>query len=250
MPDLSVAVWVLVCFYAAMVGLAKTGVPGIALLGGVLLITFAEGWMAPKQAVGFMLPMLIAGDIFALSYYRRHAIWSHLGRLLPWAVAGILIGHQTIGAIDGTQLKRIIGALVILLLAVDWWRNSRGDSIRIPRQWWVAAAVGISAGFATMLANAAGPLIALYLLAMKLDKKEFIGTAAWFFFIVNALKVPFFLHREMITTASLAANLALVPAIAVGAICGIFLLKRIPQARFTIIVKVLTLCSALKLLLF
>lgn len=250
MPDFSVAVWVLVCFYAVMVGLAKTGVPGIGLLGGVLLITFAEGWMEPKESVGFMLPMLIAGDIFALSYYRRHAVWRHLVRLLPWAVVGILIGHQTIDAIDGGQLKRIIGALVLVLLAVDWWRNSRGESIRVPNQWWVAAAVGVSAGFATMLANAAGPLIALYLLALTLKKTEFIGTAAWFFFIINSFKVPFFLDQEMITGASFTANLVLVPAIALGAVCGILLLKRLPQARFVVIVKVLTLCSAVKLLFF
>ena len=249
MPDFGVAVWVLVAFYAVMVGLAKTGVPGIGLLGGVLLITFAEGWMEAKQAVGFMLPMLIAGDIFALSYYRRHAVWRHLVRLLPWAVAGVLLGNQTMGVIGDKDLKHIIGALVVVLLAVDWWRNSRGESIRIPNQWWVAAAVGISAGFATMLANAAGPLIALYLLALTLEKHEFIGTAAWFFFIINTFKVPFFLHQKMITPESFTANLMLIPAIALGAICGIFLLKRLPQARFVIIVKVLTLCSALKLLL-
>ena len=251
MLELSVAVWVLVGFYAVMVGLAKTGVPGIGLLGGVLLITFAEGWMEPKQAVGFMLPLLVAGDIFALSYYRRHVIWRHLLRLLPWAIIGIVIGHQTLGAIDdGAQLKRIVGALVIVLLGVDWWRNSRGESAHVPKQWWVAAGVGIVAGFATMMANAAGPLVVIYLIAMKLKKEEFIGTAAWFFFIINAFKVPFFLHREMITVASLAANLVLVPAIAVGAVCGILLLRRIPQRGFVVIVKVLTLCSATKLLLF
>jgi hypothetical protein len=249
MPEFDVAVWVLVCFYAAMVGLAKTGVPGIGLLGGVLLITLAEGWMVAKEAVGFMLPMLIAGDIFALSYYRRHAVWRHLARLLPWAVAGVLLGNQTMGVIGDRDLKHIIGALVVVLLAVDWWRNSRGESVRIPNQWWVAAVVGVSAGFATMLANAAGPLIALYLLALTLEKREFIGTAAWFFLIINTFKVPFFLHQKMITQESFTANLMLIPAIALGAICGIFLLKRLPQARFVIIVKVLTLCSAVKLLL-
>ena len=91
MPDFTLAIWVLVVFYAITVGIAKTGVPGIGLLGVVALITFSED---AKTAVGFMLPLLVAGDLFALAYYRRHAVWRHVLRLLPWAVAGILIGHQ------------------------------------------------------------------------------------------------------------------------------------------------------------
>ncbi len=249
MPEFEPAIWVLVACYAVIVGVSKTGVPGIGLLGAVALITFGEGWIPVKERVGFMLPLLLAGDIFALMYYRRHAVWRHVIRLLPWAVAGILIGYCAIGFIDDRVMKRTIGGLVVLLLVVDLWRR-RGAAAEVPTQLWLAAAIGLLAGFATMLANAAAPLIIVYFLAMRLEKKEFLGTGAWFFFILNFFKVPFFLHREMITATTLTANAILLPAIAVGAVVGILLLKRIPRKGFTVVVRVLTLAAAVKLLFF
>ncbi|MFH1731847.1 MAG: sulfite exporter TauE/SafE family protein [Planctomycetota bacterium] len=247
MPDFTFVIWVLVVFYAITVGIAKTGVPGIGLLGVVALITFSED---AKTAVGLMLPLLVAGDLFALAYYRRHAVWRHVLRLLPWAVAGILIGHQAIGLIDDHLLRRIIGGLTIALLAADLWRSSGKEKAEVPTQWWFAAVIGVLAGFATMIANAAGPLIIVYFLAMRLEKEQFLGTGAWYFLILNCFKVPFFLHRKMITTGTLAADLVLLPAIAAGALAGVFLLKRIPQTRFVMIVRILTLLAAVKLLAF
>ena len=152
MPDFSLSIWILITFYAVMVGLAKNGVPGIGLLGAVALITFGEGWIPVKERVGFMLPLLLAGDIFALIYYRRHAVWRHVIRLLPWAVAGILIGHYAIGCIDDWVMKRTVGGLVILLLAVDLWRRRQGAAAEVPTQLWFAAAIGLLAGFATNVA--------------------------------------------------------------------------------------------------
>ena len=249
MLEFTLAIWILVACYAAIVGVAKTGVPGIGLLGNVLLISFAAGWMAERNVVGFMLPLLIAGDVFALAYYRRHAVWPHLIRLLPWAVVGVVIGHQTLGYVDDEQLRRIIGVVVIVLLAADQWRQLRHGNTGLPARWWIAAPIGIAAGFATMLANAAGPLVMIYLLAMRLRKEQFMGTNAWCFFILNTLKIPFFLDREMITGASFRAGLVLLPAIAAGAVLGAFLLRRIPQRAFVLVIRVLTLCAALKLLL-
>lgn len=247
MPDFTFAIWVLVVLYAITVGIAKTGVPGIGLLGVVALITFSED---AKMAVGLMLPLLIVGDLFALAYYRRHAVWRHVLRLLPWAIGGIVIGHQAIGLIDDHLLRRIIGGLTIVLLAADLWRSSRKEKAGVPTQWWFAAVIGVLAGFATMIANAAGPLIIVYFLAMRLEKEQFLGTGAWYFLILNCFKIPFFLHREMITTGTLAAGLVLLPAIAAGAFTGVFLLKRIPQTGFVTIVRVLTLLAAAKLLAF
>ena len=42
-----------------------------------------------------------------------------------------------------------------------------------------------------MTANAAGPVMTLYLSAAGIDKRRFVGTSAWFFLIVNLAKVPF-----------------------------------------------------------
>jgi len=226
-----------------LIGVSKTGIPGLGILAVVLLLEV----MPAKASVGFMLPLLIMGDIFAVSYYHRHAVWRHLLRLFPWGVVGVLIGYAALGRVTNQQLRPIIGGIVITLLALDFWRRRKGEAA-VPTQWWFAAGIGVLAGVTTMLANAAGPLIIIYFLAMRLDKMEFIGTGAWYFFCLNCFKVPFFWDRGMITLDSLKADVMLLPAIAVGALAGIFVLKRIPQKWFAAVAKALAFAAAIRLL--
>jgi len=108
--------------------------------------------------------------------------------------------------------------------------------------------LGFLAGVTTMMANAAGPIMIIYLLAMRLPKIEFVGTSAWFFFVVNWLKVPFSVSLELMIAESLKLDLMMLPFIAIGAITGILVLKRIPQKAFNIVVQILAACAAIKLL--
>jgi uncharacterized protein len=246
MLDFDVTQWILVALAAMVFGVTKTGIPGIGILGIVLVASV----MDTKLSTGFVLPLLIMADIVAVAYYRRHAEWKHLFRLMPPALVGIAIGYFLMERIDGGQLRPILGGIVIVLLALDLWRNTRETPPAIPDHWGFAVAVGVVAGITTMLANAAGPLIVLYFLAMKFDKERFIGTAAWYFLILNCIKVPLQMQLGNITAESFMTDLALLPAVLIGATCGVLILKRIPQTWFVIIVKVLTLAAAVKLLLF
>jgi len=106
------------------------------------------------------------------------------------------------------------------------------------------------AGVTTMMANAAGPVMVIYLLAMRLPKIEFVGTSAWFFFVVNWLKVPFSANLNLMTVDSVKLNLMMLPCIAVGAFVGIFFLKRIPQKVFNAVVQILAAAAAIKLPVF
>jgi len=99
-----------------------------------------------------------------------------------------------------------------------------------------------------MMANAAGPVMIIYLLAIRLPKVEFVGTGAWFFFVVNWLKVPFSATLDLMTTETVKLNLIMLPFIAAGAITGILVLKRIPQKTFKVVVQVLAAAAAIKLL--
>jgi len=135
------------------------------------------------------------------------------------------------------------------MLSVNYWRiRAKGEDAPVPTQWWFAVALGFMAGVTTMMANAAGPVMIIYLLAMRLPKVEFVGTGAWFFFVVNWLKVPFSANLELMTAESVKLNLMMLPFIAIGAVAGIFLLKRIPQKAFNVIVQILAAAAAIKLL--
>jgi len=238
--------WVIIGVAALVIGISKTGIPGLGILAIPLV-----AWVLPaKQSTGVILPMLIVGDIFAMAYYKRHAVWSHLLRLIPWAVVGIIVGYLIMGRINDRQLRPIIGAIVLVMLAVNYWRNSRYKSgeIPIPTQWWFAAVMGLLAGTTTMMANAAGPIMAIYLLAMQLPKIEFLGTGAWYFLLLNCFKVPFSMDLGLINPGSLTLNLACLPFIVVGALSGVRLVRYIPEKAFNALIQVLAAAAAIKLL--
>lgn len=243
--------WAMLALTAFLVGVSKTGIPGVGVIAVPLI---AIVWTDAKESVGLLLPLLIFADLFAAGYYRRKALWGHIIRLLPWAMAGIVAGFFIMKQIDGKLLKPVIGGIVLIMLGLKYWQSARskqakeGD-INLPTHWAFAAFMGLVAGVITMMANAAGPVMIIYLLAMRLPKTEFVGTAAWFFFIVNWIKLPFMIHLGLVNGHSLKLNATLFPIIAVGAIAGILILKHIPQKVFNKAVLILAAAAAIKLLL-
>jgi uncharacterized membrane protein YfcA len=238
--------WALAAFCGLLVGFSKTGMPGMGILPVPLLALI----IPPRESSGVLLPMLIFGDVLAVAYYHRRAVWSHLLPLLPCTLVGIVAGYFALGRLDNRQVGPLIGAIILGLLALGWWRRrgagANGDvTFRYPTL--AAIAFGTLAGFTTMVANAAAPVMALYLLAMRLPKEEFLGTGAWFFLLVNWAKVPFSLRLHLITRESLRFNLMLAPLIVLGALAGIWLQKRIPQRAFDTIVQILAALAALRL---
>lgn len=243
--DLDLLGWVVVAFCAVMVGTTKTGMPGL----GILIVPLMALVLPTRQSTGILLGILILADLFAIVYHRRNARWGHVLRLLPAAFAGIVAGYFGLKFVNDRQLKPIIGGIVLMMLGVNYWRSrAKGEDAPVPTQWWFAVALGFMAGVTTMMANAAGPVMIIYLLAMRLPKVEFVGTGAWFFFVVNWLKVPFSANLDLMTAESVKLNLMMLPFIAVGAVAGIFLLKHIPQKAFNAIVQILAAAAAFKLL--
>lgn len=240
--------WAVAALGAVGIGLSKTGIPGLGILA-VALFAIA---MPARESVGVVLPVLIAGDIIAVSFYRRHAVWSHLIRLFPAAAVGVVIGWLALGKLNDTEVARMIGSLLILLVAMQGirqWAEARKKTDADPKaNPLLAPATGILGGFATMVANAAGPIMVLYLLAAGLPKMEFIGTGAWYFFVMNLFKVPFSINVGLINLRSLHVDALLVPAVVAGAIFGRWVLHKIDQKVFNSIALALTLVAAIKLL--
>jgi uncharacterized membrane protein YfcA len=241
MLDLTPIQWFTLGLSAFLTGISKTGIPGL----GILVVPLAAAVFPSKASTGLILPMLIMADILAVAYYKRHAVWSHLIRLIPWAMIGIMLGAFAMNKVNDAQLKPIIGAIVLLMLGLGYWRSRRsGESYQAPTQWWFAAIMGLFAGTTTMMANAAGPIMAIYLIAMRLPKNEYLGTGAWYFLLMNCFKVPFSAGQGLITGQSLLVNLANAPIIIIGATLGIMVVKYIPEKTFISIVQILAALAA------
>jgi len=242
--------WGLVCAAAFLVGVSKTGITGL----GILAVAIFASVLPARESVGAVLVTLIAGDLVAVSTYRRDADWSSLLRLFPWTAVGVVIGAFTLGRIDDVGIRRLIGVILVILLVMHiiqrFTQKPMEDSIPLPlRNPWVARSTGVLAGFTTMVANASGPVMVLYLLALRLPKIVFIGTTAWFFLILNLFKVPFSIGLGMITPSSLAISLRLIPFAVIGAFTGRWLIKYIDEKRFEQIALALTLVAGIRLLL-
>ncbi len=230
---------------AILIGINKTGMPGIGTLPVVMLVASFE----PRLSTGLQLMMLGAADIMAVTYYRKHANWRMVLRLMPWALTGIGIGVLVLKGLNDNMLRQVIGGIILSMVVINYLRNRYlKDADKVPNHWAFTAFFGLLAGTTTQIANAAGPVMAIYLLAMRLPKKEYMGVCAWYFLILNWLKIPIFVLEGRITMAALRADLAMLPMLFIGGILGILLINKINQKAFEIVIQILVVVTAFYLL--
>jgi uncharacterized membrane protein YfcA len=238
--------WICAVLGALMVGISKAGITGLSILSVAL---FTHVFPSSKQASGLVLPLLIFGDCVAVLTYRAHTQWRYVWRLMPWTAAGVILGYFTLGHISDETARSIIGLIIVSLCALGYWRRYGAQTqAQASWHWSLAAAVGVTAGFITLIANAAGPLMAIYLVAMRLPKMQFVGTAAVFFMALNLFKVPFMVNLGLITAQSFKFNLILAPAVLLGALLGRWLLVRINQQLFENMVLALSAAAGILLI--
>ncbi len=238
--------------------MAKTGVPGLGILVVPVMFYVVN---APLSGPGTLLPLLCAADLFGVFYFRRHAKAGALFHLFPWVAIGIALGTGVLSLVAGSSLRALVGVIVLLMVGAHLLRKRMAEAnltrtalahatrTDVHHGWEKALLFGVLAGFATTIANAAGPVMNLYLLSMDLPKDQFMGTGAWFFLIVNLAKLPIYVWQGLITTPSLLLDACLLPGVLVGALLGKQLYNRLPQRAFEIVVISLTLISGFSLLI-
>lgn len=246
MPDLAWWAWLLLAVAAVTVGVSKTAVPG----ANTVAVAIFAAILPAKQSTGALLVLLIVADIFAVTAYRRHANWRVLLRLAPAVIVGLLLGVLFLAVADDEWVRKVIGVILLAVIAITLVRRRMGRSVAGTGSHRVAAAsYGTLGGFTTMVANAGGPVMSMYFLASRFSVNEFLGTAAWFFALVNLTKVPFSVGLGLITVPGLLLDLVLVPAVVGGALFGLWFARRLDQALFERLVVIFTVVGAGYLLL-
>lgn len=245
LSSLSPTEWILLVAGAMGIGISKSGFPGVSMFH-VVAYAFVFG---AKESTGVILPMLVVGDCFAIYVFGRKAIWRHVRRLLPPTLAGILAGWYLMGQLDENLFKQLVGIIILTLTLVQVARIWKPDWFdRVPHTYAFAVTLGFLAGLTTMLANAAGPVVALYLLAISLPKWELIGTTAWLFLVLNVLKLPLSYNLGLITPQTLMLGAALSLAIPVGIFVGRWMVSRVSQRLFNGILLAFTAVAAIRLI--
>lgn len=250
MPDFSLWMntpydWILLFTCALLIGMSKTGIQGITLLAIPLMaINFGA-----KPSTGLILPMLCFSDLIAVIYYRRTAEWKYVFKLLPAAIVGFFVAIAVDKMIPADEFRRLMAICIFMGIGVMFWMEKKSPGNKMLTAWWYAPLFGLMGGFTTMIGNAAGPVMSVYLLSMRLPKYSFVGTSAWFFLVVNYLKLPLQIFVwDNISVTTVLLNAMAIPFMIIGTITGIYFVKKIPEKSYRTFIIVITILSTVMLL--
>jgi hypothetical protein len=236
----SIANWVLVILASFIIGLSKAGIKGIDMVNITIMAIVFGG----KASTGVVLPLLCMADIMAVKYYHRHAQWNHFWKLLPWMVAGILVGVYVGKDLDETLFRKVMAFIIFLTVVIMLLLEMRRN-VSVPDNKFFIGSMGLMSGFTTMLGNLAGAFSNVYFLSTRMLKNDFIGTAAWIFLVINLFKLPFqVIYWKNITAASLRVDLFLLPVLIAGFFAGLKIVAKIKDDNYRKVVFVLTLIGA------
>ncbi len=246
LESLTIIQWTVIILCALCIGMSKTGIQGIMLIM-VPLMAMAFG---AKESTGVILPMLCMADIIAVAYYKRIADWKIVLRLLPTAIIGFFIAIGVDKLVPNEKFCMLMGWTLLVAFLIMLWSEIFGKENKWMKKWWYAAIFGLLGGFTTMIGNAAGPVMSVYLLSMRKEKLEYIGINAWFFLVVNLLKVPLQIFAwNNISWQSFNLNLLMLPVIGIGALIGIRVVKLLPEKAFRRFVQIVTAISVILMII-
>ncbi len=242
---LIVAVAVAVFIY----GFSKTAMPVAGVVAGPLIAAV----LGPAIGSGFVVPLLILGDLMGLALYRSHADWRLMRRLVPGVLAGFAIMALLFKFVDMLVVGRILGLLILISVILEVWRLTHvrelsEEHVGLDNKLAIAF-YGTLAGMTTMGANAGGAAMTLYLVKMRVSMLAFMGTSAWFFFMLNVLKVPFVVGLHLLTWDSLLVSARFAPAMLVGGLVGAITFRRMNATVFTAVALTLSAVAALWLII-
>jgi uncharacterized membrane protein YfcA len=240
--------WILLLalFGALCIGLSKSGLAGTATLNVVLMAQI----FGAKPSVGLVLPLLIVADLLGFLINRKGGSWRQIVPMMPPAIAGVIVGWLLLDRIDNAVARVVIGWIILGLLAFNFvLRKRREQFLALTEHRGFAQGMGFLAGTVTMIANAAGPVMTVFLLSQRLEKREHLGVFCRFFLFINLFKLPFSNSVGIISGPSLLTNLVLLPGVFLGIFLGWQILKRIPQNAFENTLAILTAFAAIWLIL-
>ena len=240
--------WTLYFICAILIGMSKTGIQNI----GTLAVPLFAILFGAKYSTGIVLILLCFADLVAVIYYWKAFLWSEIKKLLPLALIGLIAGLLLGNAIDDKTFKVVIGSCIIIGMGIMIWmeRTSQERQNALVNNKWYSPIFGFILGFSTMIGNAAGPALSVYMLSKRLNKITFAATSAWFIMILNFTKIPLqiFVWGNL-SWSGIYLNLLAIPFILLGGFMGIKIIKVLPEQQFRYLIMTLVVISAVLLII-
>lgn len=236
--------WIVLSLAGLITGFSKFSVGGMGLLILPIVMIISPG----PEALALILPLYIITDVMAIFSYKAKVAWSVLVRFLPLAFLGVFVGSYFLANIEADQFLTLLGVIILAMIALGLYLDVRPAAFM--QKSWAAYSMGFLGGAISIVANAAGPLFSLFLLEQKLDKQTYVSTRAWAFFIINMVKLPFYMGLGMLSVESVETSLYAVPGLIMGSFIGYHFLKKVNPVQFKWLIRIMSLIAALKLFIF
>jgi hypothetical protein len=237
-------------------GMSKGGFPVGSIALPVLILFWPSQTQSAREAVGFMLPMLCVMDCIALAFYWRYVQWRQFIFLIPATVVGIAVASflfvsdaSTLIAVSDQILKLLIGALGILFVIYFMVKKWILRHIHTSRPNWTKGTVfGFAAGITSTLAHAADPVMQMYFLPQRLEKKKFAGTNCAYFWMLNLMKLLPFILLGRIHSENLKLGAVLLPVIPLGVALGLWMTHKTEQKYYIALIYTVLLITSVLLI--
>ena len=215
-------------------------VPAVLLLGvsksgfgagfGSLAVPMMALAVSVPQAAAILMPVLLVMDLLGMAAFRKDFDLRLLRFLVPFGLAGIVIGTLLFRVLDARVVAGIVGVFTLLFLAQRLLFPPRADSVAPPR--WVGAILTATSGFTSFIAHAGGPPINAYVIPMRLSPVCFTATMAFFFFVINLAKWIPYGWLGLLDFENMSTSLVLLPIAPIGVWVGVRLARRIRPVLF------------------
>ena len=230
-------------------------VPAVLLLGvsksgfgagfGSLAVPFMALVVSVPQAAAILMPVLLLMDLLGLAAFRRDFDRRLLRFLIPYGLAGTVIGALLFKALPADKVAGIVGVFTLLFLAQRLLFPPRpGDP---PPSRAGGAVLTTLSGFTSFIAHAGGPPVSAYVIPLRLGPVAYTATMAYFFFVVNLSKWVPYAWLGLLDWRNMATSLVLLPIAPLGVWVGIRIARRIDPVWFYRFVYLGMLLTGLKL---
>lgn len=244
----SPSAWVLYFLCAVLIGMSKTGIQNI----GTIAVPLFALLFGAKESTGIVLILLAMADLIAIIYYRKKLIWKEVVKLLPMALLGLVVALLFGHYIDDQTFKAVMALCILIGVGIMVWMEKSDEQRReqLTQHSWYAPFFGFLMGFSTMIGNAAGPALSIYLLSRRMDKFTFVATGAWFIMILNYTKIPLQVFVwDNLSWAGIVLNFMALPFILLGGYLGIRVIKVLPDKAFKNLIMALVVLSSIFMLI-
>ena len=218
-----------------LIAISKSGFGGgLGGLGFPLIVLV----LPPKLALAVFLPLTLLIDIWIIFIWRKFFIFEIIWMMVLGGMIGQIFGWIFFNYFDDKSILIIVGTMALIASIkffsnkLDFFKNLKNPVEKLTPNYLRSLILCFFSGFASFVAWAGSAPAQIYLLKLKLNRKNFVGIMSFYFFLINFSKIPFYMDLNIFTSESLVLSFLLIPVLPIGIFLGKWLNLKLSDYLF------------------